>query len=119
MTAVSPKSPRSKAAASKRGSKSSRAKLPAKLPGRWALQDAKARFSELVRKAQKDGPQHVTVHGQDAVVVLSQAEYLKLTGVRTGLEIIELFANSPLQDVEIEHPKIYGPISDPVDFNFD
>jgi prevent-host-death family protein len=91
----------------------------ARLPGRWPLQDAKARFSELVRKAQSDGPQHVTVHGQDAVVVLSQSEYLRLTGVRTGLEIIELFANSPLQDVEIEHPKIYGPMSDPVDFDLD
>jgi len=32
--------------------------------GRWLLQDAKARFSELVRRAKTDGPQLVTVHGR-------------------------------------------------------
>jgi prevent-host-death family protein len=35
----------------------------------WKLQDAKARFSELVRKARSGEPQHVTVHGKDAVIV--------------------------------------------------
>ena len=39
--------------------------------GQWVLQDAKARFSELVRRAYTDGPQHVTVHGRQEVVVLS------------------------------------------------
>ena len=37
--------------------------------GYWLLQDAKARFSELVRKVRSEGPQHVTVHGRDEVVV--------------------------------------------------
>lgn len=36
----------------------------------WKLQDAKARFSELVREARKGHPQRVTVHGKDAVVVV-------------------------------------------------
>jgi antitoxin Phd len=36
----------------------------------WKLQDAKARFSEVVRKARAGAPQKVTVHGKDAVVVL-------------------------------------------------
>ena len=35
----------------------------------WKLQDAKARFSEVVRKARKGKPQTVTVHGEPAVVV--------------------------------------------------
>jgi antitoxin Phd len=35
----------------------------------WKLQDAKARFSELVRRARAGSPQKVTVHGRDAVVV--------------------------------------------------
>src|SRR5438876_1364277 len=39
--------------------------------GYWLLQDAKARFSELVRKARSEGPQHVTVHGRDEVVVIA------------------------------------------------
>src|SRR5258707_14789288 len=37
--------------------------------GYWLLQDAKARFSELVRKVRSEGPQHVRVHGRDEVVV--------------------------------------------------
>ncbi len=38
---------------------------------RWKLQDAKAQFSELVRRAQTEGPQRVTVRGHDAVVVIA------------------------------------------------
>jgi prevent-host-death family protein len=44
----------------------------------WKLQDAKARFSELVRRAQTDGPQRVTVRGQDAVVVIAAEELKRL-----------------------------------------
>jgi prevent-host-death family protein len=40
----------------------------------WKLQDAKARFSELVRRAQTEGPQRVTVRGRDAVVVIAADE---------------------------------------------
>jgi prevent-host-death family protein len=48
-----------------------------KPPG-WTLQDAKARFSELVRLARADGPQLVTVRGQDAVVVIAAEELARL-----------------------------------------
>jgi prevent-host-death family protein len=54
------------------------------LPRRWPLQDAKARFSELVRRAQQEGPQHVTVHGRDSVVVVSEEDFRALSGARTG-----------------------------------
>jgi len=37
----------------------------------WKLEDAKARFSELVRRARTEGPQRVTVRGKDAVVVIA------------------------------------------------
>ncbi|TAI59706.1 type II toxin-antitoxin system Phd/YefM family antitoxin [Bradyrhizobium sp. Leo170] len=46
--------------------------------GRWKLEDAKARFSEVVRHAREDGPQRVTVRGQDAVVVMSVEEFERL-----------------------------------------
>lgn len=46
--------------------------------GRWKLEDAKARFSELVRRANDEGPQTVTVRGREAVVVLSAEQYGKL-----------------------------------------
>jgi antitoxin Phd len=44
-------------------------------PDVWKLQDAKARFSELVRRARAGGPQRVTVHGKDAVLVIDPQRY--------------------------------------------
>ncbi len=41
----------------------------------WQLQDAKNRFSEVVKRARDDGPQTVTVHGQRAAVVVSALEF--------------------------------------------
>lgn len=41
----------------------------------WKLEDAKARFSQLVRTAESAGPQSVTVRGRPAVVVLSRAAF--------------------------------------------
>ena len=41
----------------------------------WPLQDAKARFSELVRYARAGRPQHVTVHGKEAVVIVDSARF--------------------------------------------
>jgi prevent-host-death family protein len=46
--------------------------------GQWLLQDAKARFSELVRRVRSEGPQRVTVHGRDEVVVISAEEFCRL-----------------------------------------
>lgn len=80
--------------------------------GRWPLQDAKARFSEVVRRAQDEGPQRITVHGRDSVVVVSEAEFQRLKGGRSGRELVDLLAASPLKDVEIEHAGVRGPIRD-------
>jgi prevent-host-death family protein len=44
----------------------------------WQLQTAKQRFSELVERAQREGPQVVTKHGKEAVVVISADEYRHL-----------------------------------------
>jgi antitoxin Phd len=44
----------------------------------WKLEDAKARFSEVVRLARSEGPQRVTVRGKDAVVVISVEALEKL-----------------------------------------
>jgi prevent-host-death family protein len=45
----------------------------------WQLQDAKNRFSELIRRAREEGPQTVTLHGKPAAVVLSADAYAALT----------------------------------------
>ena len=46
----------------------------------WQVQEAKQRFSELVRAAQSDGPQIVTRHGEEIAVVIDIAEYHRLRG---------------------------------------
>ena len=51
----------------------------------WQLQDARNRFSELVRCAQSEGPQTVTVHGKPVAVVLSPDAYATLTKPRASL----------------------------------
>jgi prevent-host-death family protein len=46
----------------------------------WQIQEAKQRFSELVRQAEADGPQVVTRHGREVVVVIAAEEYRRLHG---------------------------------------
>ena len=60
----------------------------------WQLQEAKARFSELVRKAQSEGPQAISVHGRPAVVVVSCEEFERLVKPRAGF--VEFLRRSPL-----------------------
>ena len=65
----------------------------------WQLQDAKARFSEVIKKAAKEGPQAITVHGRSTAVVLSRAEYEKLRQSRGSL--VEFMRQSPLFGVDL------------------
>ena len=46
----------------------------------WQLQEAKQRLSEVVRQALENGPQVVTRHGRETVVVISLAQFEKLKG---------------------------------------
>jgi prevent-host-death family protein len=64
-------------------------------PGnRWRLQDAKARLSEVVREAQTHGPQRVTLHGRDAVVVVGAAEFDRMQRPVTGRDIVQALRGS-------------------------
>lgn len=77
---------------------------------RWRLQDAKARFSELVRLAHSDGPQHVTLHGRDAVVVIDSDEFRRLKGGRSGQLLIDALQASPHRNVELEPRRSAMPV---------
>ena len=44
----------------------------------WRLQEAKARLSEVVKAAVKEGPQEITVRGETAAVLLSERDYARL-----------------------------------------
>jgi len=50
------------------------------------------------------------VHGREAVVVLSEAEFRRLKGSRSGRSLVELLADSPLKDVDIDASRIEGPV---------
>jgi prevent-host-death family protein len=82
--------------------------------GRWLLQDAKARFSELVRRVRSEGPQHVTVHGRDEVVVISAEEFRRLKGDLTGEALIAAMQASPHRDIEIEPTRAPMPVREVV-----
>ena len=80
--------------------------------GRWRLQDAKAQFSELVRRARANSPQRVTVHGKDAVVVVDAHEWDRLKKPVSGQDLVEALASSPLRDVPIERLSVKSPFRD-------
>lgn len=82
------------------------------LPGYWVLQDAKARFSELVRRVHSEGPQHVTVHGRDEVVVIAVEDFRRLQGSRTGSALVEAIQASPYREIEIDAPRMSMPVRD-------
>ena len=75
----------------------------------WQLQEAKARLSEVIKKAQAEGPQHITVRGASTAVVLSEAEYEQL--VSAGESLVEFMHRSPLygmDDIEFSRDKSQG-----------
>ena len=62
--------------------------------GQWQLQDAKARFSELIKSVQEEGPQQVTVRGKPSAVVISVEEYEAMKRQRPSF--VDLMRSSPL-----------------------
>jgi prevent-host-death family protein len=82
------------------------------LPGHWALQDAKARFSEVVRKAKTEGPQQITVHGREEVVVVSVEEYRRIKGEPTGQVLIDAMQDPRVRDLQFERESFRSPIRD-------
>jgi prevent-host-death family protein len=67
----------------------------------WKLEDAKARFSELVRRAQSEGPQRVTVRGRDAVVVISAEELERLLPAEQHLPFVEFMESLHVEGLDL------------------
>jgi len=65
----------------------------------WQLQEAKAKFSELVQRTLDEGPQTVTRHGKDVVVVVSAEDYRKLKERRPSL--LEVLMSGPEGELEL------------------
>ena len=60
----------------------------------WQLQHAKSHFSEVVRSAIKDGPQHITMRGELVAVLISKEEYEHLAKPKSNF--VEFMMRSPL-----------------------
>lgn len=78
-------------------------KTSAAVAPRWQLQTAKARFSELFRRARSEGPQYVTRQGKEAVVILPAEEFERLAErTRQPRSLVRFFAESPLANVAVD-----------------
>lgn len=76
----------------------------------WQVQEAKARFSELMRGADEAGPQTITVRGRRAAVLLSAKDYDRLSGRKPSLT--ELMRASPMAGIDLAIDRDRSPARD-------
>lgn len=72
----------------------------------WQMQEAKARLSEVVKLAESEGPQDITLHGRSVAVVLSRAAFERLSG--SGHSLVDFMRRSPLyglEEIELERDR--------------
>jgi prevent-host-death family protein len=72
--------------------------------GTWAVAEAKAHLSEVIERAEADGPQTITRHGRRVAIVVSPEEWERKTKRRGNLA--EFLAASPLRDVDIDLERV-------------
>jgi len=69
----------------------------------WQVQTAKARFSEVFRRARTQGPQRITRQGKEGVVMISDERYDELAGrAHQPKTLVEFFRKSPLVGVGLD-----------------
>ena len=69
----------------------------------WQLQTAKARFSEVFRRARTEGPQRITRQGKESVVMISEEQYERLVGKsHQPKSLVQFFRESPLVGLELD-----------------
>jgi antitoxin Phd len=69
----------------------------------WQVQTAKARFSEVFRRARTEGPQIITRQGTEAVVMISHERYDQLVSKpRQPKSLVQFFRESPLVGVKLD-----------------
>jgi prevent-host-death family protein len=75
-----------------------------KLAGQpWQLQTAKARFSELFRRARTEGPQLITRQGKEGVVMIPVEQFDQLViRSRQPKSLVQFFRESPLVGLELD-----------------
>ena len=68
----------------------------------WQLQEAKARFSELVKRAESEGPQDITVHGRSVAVLLSRSEFARLSQHQSLADFMRASPLFGLEELDLE-----------------
>jgi len=66
----------------------------------WQLQDAKAHLSQVVQNAIHDGPQSITLRGEEVVIMISVEEYEKLSKPKPSF--VEFMRQSPLAGIDLD-----------------
>lgn len=74
---------------------------------RWQIQEAKSRFSEVIERARKKGPQIITRHGTERAVVLSIDDFQALTAHKPGFKEY-LLGGPKVDEFEIEPDRDTG-----------
>jgi prevent-host-death family protein len=83
--------------------------MPTKTRGHsWKLEDAKARFSEVVRLARSEGPQKVTVRGKDSVVIISTEELARLTRAAPKESFLDFMEGLALSELDLDRDEDRG-----------
>src|SRR5208337_3378931 len=78
-------------------------KKPNAAPDSWQVQSAKARFSEVFRRARTEGPQRITKQGKESVVMVAEEQFDRLVGKsRQPKNLVQFFRQSPLVGVDLD-----------------
>src|SRR5713226_3770542 len=84
------------------GAAAGRKRSSKKMGPEWQVQTAKARFSEVFRRARTEGPQLITRQGREGVVMISGEQYEELVGkAHQPKSIVQFFRESPLVGVDL------------------
>jgi len=85
-----------------------RPRQPGKIPT-WKLEDAKAKFSEIVRRAQDQGPQYVTVRGKPTVAIVDIAELQRwMPASASEIPLVDFLEGLDLAGLDIERERDLG-----------
>lgn len=83
--------------------------MPKKIQS-WQVQTAKARFSELFRRARTEGPQRIRRQGKEGVVMMAEEKFDQLTArSRQPKSLVQFFRESPLVGLDLDFERDRDP----------
>jgi antitoxin Phd len=83
----------------------------------WQLQEAKNKFSEVVETSITKGPQIISRRGKDTAVLISLADYQRLSGKKKDLK--KALMNSGFDKLDLENIRDRSTTGRATETNFD